>query len=63
LGVSKGLAMKHIMAYMRAKLGPSAVEFCYVFAAGHFLSKDENVFSFLEGQGIGKRNEQVGFRV
>eukprot|EP00192_Tetraselmis_astigmatica_P000069 CAMPEP_0117651800 /NCGR_PEP_ID=MMETSP0804-20121206/2286_1 /TAXON_ID=1074897 /ORGANISM="Tetraselmis astigmatica, Strain CCMP880" /LENGTH=1177 /DNA_ID=CAMNT_0005457803 /DNA_START=269 /DNA_END=3802 /DNA_ORIENTATION=- len=59
--VSKGMGMQHLLAYMRAHAGQFAVDFDYIFAAGHFLGRDENLFAFLEGRNIsGNQKETQG---
>ncbi|KAK9862009.1 hypothetical protein WJX84_008603 [Apatococcus fuscideae] len=52
VGISKGLAMQRIVAAMADREGPSRVEFDFVMVAGHFLARDENIFTFFEGQGV-----------
>jgi len=53
VGVSKGASMHTMMEMMREQHGWEAVEFEYVLCMGHFLSRDENLFSFFEGKGVG----------
>ncbi len=48
----QGLAMQRIVAAMADREGPSRVEFDFVMVAGHFLARDENIFTFFEGQGV-----------
>ena len=44
--------MQRILAAMAERAGPSAVNFDFVLVAGHFLARDENIFTFFEGQGL-----------
>lgn len=46
MGVSKGLAMERVLAAMGEL---HSVAFDYVLVAGHFLIRDENVFTLFEG--------------
>lgn len=46
MGVSKGLAMERVLAAMEEL---HSVAFDYVLVAGHFLIRDENVFTLFEG--------------
>ncbi len=48
----QGLAMQRILAAMAERTGPSGVDFDFVLVAGHFLARDENIFTFFEGQGL-----------
>ncbi|KAK9828321.1 hypothetical protein WJX74_008705 [Apatococcus lobatus] len=52
VGISKGLAMQRIIAAMADREGLAGVEFDFVMVAGHFLARDENIFTFFEGQGV-----------
>ena len=49
VGISKGLAMQRIVATMAERCGAVAVAADFVLAAGHFLARDENLFTFFEG--------------
>lgn len=44
--------MQFILGYIREHFGPAAVDFDFVLAAGHFLGRDENLFTFFEGHGL-----------
>ena len=44
--------MQRIIAAMADREGPVGVEFDFVMVAGHFLARDENIFTFFEGQGV-----------
>ncbi|EFN51489.1 hypothetical protein CHLNCDRAFT_37352 [Chlorella variabilis] len=48
VGVSKGASMERILQYMAGYDGPAETDF--VFVGGHFLARDENVFTLFEGQ-------------
>jgi len=48
VGVSKGSSMERILQFMSAFRDLSDVDF--VLVAGHFLARDENVFTLFEGQ-------------
>lgn len=51
VSVSKGASMARIMALMAERgIGQG---FEYVLCMGHFLGRDENLFSFFEGKGLG----------
>eukprot|EP00951_Prasinocladus_malaysianus_P033053 scaffold324988_cov31-Prasinocladus_malaysianus.AAC.1 len=53
VGVSKANGMQQILTHIYDNFGHSAVEFEFIFAAGHFLGRDENLYSFLEGHSLG----------
>ncbi len=55
MGISKGLAMQRILAAMAERCGPGAVAADFVLAAGHFLARDENLFTFFEGHALKAR--------
>eukprot|EP00803_Ostreobium_quekettii_P004213 evm.model.scf_496.3 EVM.evm.TU.scf_496.3 scf_496:10894-17245(+) len=50
VGITKGLTMQHIVGEMERLLGADACDFDFVLCIGHFLRKDENIFSFFEGE-------------
>lgn len=52
MGISKGLAMSGIINAIAERLGHDAVQFDFVLVAGHFLARDENIFTFFEGQSL-----------
>ena len=52
VGISKGLAMQRIVATMAERCGAAAVAADFVLAAGHFLARDENLFTFFEGHAV-----------
>ena len=52
MGVSKGLAMSRIINSIAERVGHGAVQFDFVLVAGHFLARDENIFTFFEGQSL-----------
>lgn len=52
VGISKGVAMQSILAAMVQADGPLAIEFDYVLVVGHFLTRDENIFTFFEGHTV-----------
>ena len=45
----QGLAMQRFLQLMADRNGPSAVDYEFVLVAGHFLMRDENLFTFFEG--------------
>jgi trehalose 6-phosphate synthase/phosphatase len=53
VNVSKGAAMQQMVALMRRLGGFEAVDYEYVLAVGHYLGRDENLFSYFEGKGVG----------
>lgn len=44
----QGMAMQSIIAAMAERNGPPAVDFDFVLVAGHFLARDENIFTYFE---------------
>ncbi|KAK9804133.1 hypothetical protein WJX73_003206 [Symbiochloris irregularis] len=52
VGVSKGLAMQRFLQALAAHDGPDAADFEFVLVAGHFLMRDENLFTFFEGRSL-----------
>ena len=44
----QGMAMQSIIAAMAERNGPPAVDFDFVMVAGHFLARDENIFTYFE---------------
>eukprot|EP01025_Chloroclados_australasicus_P014344 TRINITY_DN16719_c1_g1_i13.p1 TRINITY_DN16719_c1_g1~~TRINITY_DN16719_c1_g1_i13.p1 ORF type:complete len:621 (+),score=58.90 TRINITY_DN16719_c1_g1_i13:936-2798(+) len=52
VGVTKGVTLQRALCKMEEKLGPGIVPFDFVLCTGHFLKKDENIFSYLSGQEI-----------
>lgn len=55
VGISKGLAMSRIVAAIVERSGAAAVQYDFVLVAGHFLARDENIFTFFEGQSLKAR--------
>ncbi|KAL0043722.1 hypothetical protein WJX82_000124 [Trebouxia sp. C0006] len=49
VGISKGLAMQRLLLAMAERNGIEACDFDFVMVAGHFLARDENIFTFFEG--------------
>ena len=45
----QGLAMQRLFLAMAERNGVEACDFDFVMVAGHFLARDENVFTFFEG--------------
>ena len=45
----QGLAMQRFLQMMADRESPAAVDFEWVLVAGHFLMRDENLFTFFEG--------------
>jgi hypothetical protein len=58
VSVSKGMAMQTLMTWMRDAAGFAAVDFEYILCVGHFLGRDENLFTFLNGDGIGAHGKE-----
>ena len=52
MGISKGLAMSRIINAIAAREAHEAVQYDFVLVAGHFLVRDENIFTFFEGQSL-----------
>ena len=48
----QGLAMQRFLQAMAAHDGPDAADFEFVLVAGHFLMRDENLFTFFEGHSL-----------
>jgi hypothetical protein len=48
-GVNKGVSMGRLMDMMARRLDPHAVAFDCVLCVGHFMSRDESIFSYFEG--------------
>ena len=42
--------MQSIIAAMAERNGPAAVDFDFVLVAGHFLARDENIFTYFEAR-------------
>uniref|UniRef100_A0A061SCE1 Trehalose-phosphate synthase 1 n=1 Tax=Tetraselmis sp. GSL018 TaxID=582737 RepID=A0A061SCE1_9CHLO len=53
VGVSKGVAMLHMLSWIQDNIAPFAATFDYVLAIGHYLGRDENLYTYLEGHGVG----------
>ncbi|KAL3135793.1 Trehalose-6-P synthase/phosphatase complex synthase subunit [Trebouxia sp. C0010 RCD-2024] len=49
VGISKGLAMQRLILAMAERDSIEACDFEFVMVAGHFLARDENIFTFFEG--------------
>ncbi len=45
----QGLAMQRLLLAMAERNGIEACDFDFVMVAGHFLARDENIFTFFEG--------------
>ena len=45
----QGLAMQRLILAMAERDGIDACDFEFVMVAGHFLARDENIFTFFEG--------------
>ena len=52
VGISKGLAMSRIINAIAARGAQESVQYDFVLVAGHFLVRDENIFTFFEGQSL-----------
>lgn len=52
LGHLQGLAMQRMLLAMADRDGAEACNFDFVMVAGHFLARDENIFTFFEGQQV-----------
>jgi hypothetical protein len=44
----QGIAMQSILHAMVEQGGPPAIDFDFVLVVGHFLTRDENIFTFFE---------------
>lgn len=53
VSVSKGAAMHQMVSLMSKLGGHDAIKFEYVLCMGHYLGRDENLFSYFEGVGVG----------
>ena len=52
--------MQRIIELMAEEYGDNArVDYDFVLVAGHFLMRDENIFTYFEGQGV--KVEQHGY--
>ena len=56
---SQGLAMQRLLLAMAERDGIETCAFEFVMVAGHFLARDENIFTFFEGVQV-KPPEQSG---
>lgn len=52
VGVSKGLSMHRIVHTMAERSALTSMEFDFVLVAGHFLARDENIFTYFEGHKV-----------
>lgn len=48
-GVNKGVSMSRVIDSMAWLLGHHAVSFDFVLCIGHFMPRDESIFSYFEG--------------
>lgn len=48
-GVNKGVSMSRVIDSMAWMLGHHAVTFDFVLCIGHFMPRDESIFSYFEG--------------
>ena len=55
----QGLAMQRLILAMAERDGVENCAFEFVMVAGHFLARDENIFTFFEGVQV-KPPEQSG---
>ena len=51
--------MQRIMAAMPQHVGADGADFDYILVAGHFLARDENIFTFFEGHELRVRLNSV----
>ena len=49
VAVLQGLAMQRLILAMAERNGVESCDFEFVMVAGHFLARDENIFTFFEG--------------
>lgn len=42
------MAMQSVIAAMAERSGPASVDYDFVLVAGHFLARDENIFTYFE---------------
>eukprot|EP00884_Botryococcus_braunii_P003352 jgi/Botrbrau1/13017/Bobra.0389s0014.1 len=52
VGTSKGVSMQRVLRLKAQRDGPESVKFDFVFVAGHFLGRDENIFTYFQGHNI-----------
>lgn len=52
VGVTKGLALQRLIEYMAQQYGTTSTAFDFALCVGHLLTRDENIYSLLEGQNI-----------
>jgi hypothetical protein len=48
----QGVAMQRMMRLMIQREGPEAVKFDFALVGGHFLGRDENIFTYFQGHNI-----------
>lgn len=48
----QGLSMHRIVHTMAERSALTSVEFDFVLVAGHFLARDENIFTYFEGHKV-----------
>lgn len=46
----QGIAMQSILHAMVEQGGPPEIDFDFVLVVGHFLTRDENIFTFFEAR-------------
>ena len=61
VGISKGLAMSRIINAIAARGAQESVQYDFVLVAGHFLVRDENIFTFFEGQSLKARSAHIPY--
>lgn len=44
--------MQRVLRLITQRDGPESVKFDFVFVAGHFLGRDENIFTYFQGHNI-----------
>jgi hypothetical protein len=48
----QGVSMQRVLRLKAQRDGPESVKFDFVFVAGHFLGRDENIFTYFQGHNI-----------
>lgn len=46
--------MQNVIGAMAERSGPASVDYDYVLVAGHFLARDENIFTYFEVPALGR---------
>lgn len=60
VGVTKGLALQRLIEHMAQQYSTASTAFDFALCVGHLLTRDENIYSLLEGQNIEVRAQGTG---